>query len=113
MRRRIVVAREHRDGQGAGLGEPGGLGALFETGHPGLQHRHPSPRVHGEVGDTEGAGDARRPVHRVGNVVELQVEEHLVAQLGQGADRLGPGGDEQLEADLGHAEPRPQVSGRP
>src|SRR5438270_2778176 len=63
-----------------------------------------------EVADPEGSGDPRRPLDGGGNVVELQVQEHLVAQLGQRADGLRPGCDEQLESDLGHAEPRSYIA---
>ena len=47
-------------------------------------------------------------MHRRRDVVELQIEEHAVAEVGERTDRLGPGGTEELEPDLRGAEPRPQ-----
>ena len=47
-----------------------------------------------------------------GDVVQLEVEEHVVAEVEQRADGVGPDGAEELEADLGHAEPRPQLAGQ-
>ena len=51
-----------------------------------------------------------RPVDGGGDVEELQVEEHLVAEVAQRADRIGAGRAVELEADLHHAEPRPERS---
>ena len=58
--------------------------------------------------DAETAEHTRRALHRVGDVVELQVREHGQVQRAQSLDRLGPGRGVELETDLGHAEPRGQ-----
>ena len=57
------------------------------------------------------AADAAGAGHGVGDVVELEVEEHFEAALLQARDHRGPGGDEELLADLHAAQPRVEARG--
>ena len=56
--------------------------------------------VHGEERGAGRGRAARRPLHRVADVEQLHVEEHLLALPGKLARQLEPPGHHQLEADL-------------
>ncbi len=93
-----------------GGSEPGVRRSFAETLDPGPQHVDAAEGVQGQVVDAERAEYAGGPADRRGDVVELEVEEHVVAQVTHGGDGVGTGGRVQLEADLGHAEPRGQLA---
>jgi hypothetical protein len=109
VRRCVLVAREHRDGERPRLVEAGAVGALAEPFDAGLQHVDAPVRVHGGVAHPERPEHPGRLVDGGRDVVELQIEEHLVAEIGEGADDLGSGGAVELEPDLGDPEVGPQL----
>ena len=80
--------------------------AIGETLHTGAQHVDTAGRV--EVEEVDAAAPERPggPAHRGGDVVQLQVREHPEALVPQGIEGGGTGLGVELEAHLGHAEPR-------
>ena len=86
--------REHRDGEDAApLRIARGLGGR-------THHLLPTRGMHGDEPDTERRRATHRTSHRVGNVVELEVEEHIVASLNELRDNGWPSGGEQLAPNL-------------
>src|SRR6185436_9996164 len=68
--------------------------------------------VHGEEGRAAAAEVGDRAPHRLGNVIELEVGEHLVAACGEPAQQLEIAvGGEQLQADLVEAHRIAQLLG--
>ena len=93
----VVVGGEHGDGEDAQLG----AGARLDGGMHGLRIG-----VHGEEGGAE-AGDALHPVRdRVADIVQLHVDEDLVAGFDQGSRKFEPAGKAELVADLVEARRR-------
>ena len=74
-----------------------------------LHHRPPAEAVHVDERDAEARGARDRAGHGVRDVVELEVEEDLLAACHDLADELGAGGGEDLAAHLEEA----HVAGQP
>jgi long-chain acyl-CoA synthetase len=110
---RVVIARQDRDGERGRGPQARPLRAFTEPIDAGAQHRHPALRVEREVVDPQRAEHAGRAVDGRRDVVELEIEEHPVAEVGERPDRFGPGRAEQLETDLGGAEPGAKQAAEP
>ena len=83
-----------------GLVQPvGGDGQVGDL-DPAADHRGSARGVHREVADAEPADRGRGSGDGVGNVVQLEVEEDLVALLAQPVDHPVTVGEEELEAAL-------------
>jgi hypothetical protein len=67
------------------------------------EHGGTAARVDGEHARTQARRAADRPIDGLGDVVQLQIEEHGPARLGHEADGGRPRLDEQLEPHLEHA----------
>ncbi|MEZ5323041.1 MAG: hypothetical protein R2698_13395 [Microthrixaceae bacterium] len=107
-----VVTGEHRHRQGHGNREPGPLGALVQALHPGLQHVDTAGGVQRQVLDAQRSQHPGRSMDRRGDVEQLEVEEHLIAEVAEVGDHVGAGGAEEFEAHLGDAEPRSHPGGQ-
>lgn len=102
-----VLAGQHGDRE-----DPRVVPSLLDAG---AQVGDPGAGVHGDEAGAEAAGAADRPGHGVGDVVQFEVEEQVELGVAQAqlADDTGTLGDEQLEADLEHADvPSEAVSER-
>jgi hypothetical protein len=102
---RRVEGGEEGDGQ-QGERLRGLRGAGCSTG----EHGRPAGGVHGEVAHAERGGRGDRALDRLGDVVELEVEEDVEAELFAEAHGRGALADEELEADLEHADVRRESS---
>ncbi len=91
---RRVERGEHGDGE---QGEPGGF-ALGARGCA-LEHLGSTGRVNREVARPEPARARHGTLDGLGNVVELQIQEHR-SELAQTPNRRRPLAHEELEADL-------------
>ena len=111
--RRAVITRQHGDAERDRLREPRLVSTVEEAIHAGAKVAHAPACVQRQVTHAERAGDAGRPFDGGGDVVELEVEEDLVAEPLQSTERLGSGRDEQLQADFGDPEPGPHIAGDP
>ena len=89
------------------------VGSLGEAVDAGSEHVDTTERVQREVLDPERAEHPRGPVDGGRDVVQLEVEEHLVAEVSERTDGVGAGGAVELEADLHDAEPGPQRCRQP
>src|SRR5439155_9723751 len=79
----------------------------------GAQHRGTTLRVEVQVLRTERTDHTSTAVHGRRDVVELEVGEDVVTEIGQRGDRIGTYRAVQLEPDLGCAEPRAQLARQP
>jgi hypothetical protein len=113
VRGRAVVTGQDGDGDRSGHVEPRLLGTDGQPFDAGPQHVRPAVGVQGEVARSEGAEHPGRLPDRRGDVMELEVEEHLPSPFAEGGHDLGAGGAEQLQAHLGDAEPGFEVAGQP
>ena len=77
----VTIARENRDRERRRRCKAGALGTLGEPVDAGAQHRHAALSVERQVVSTEHADDVSGAVHRRRDVVQLQVEEHAVAEI--------------------------------
>ena len=87
-----------------GVGRPAWCAPSTRPSTP-AQHVDTTGRVQGQVLDAERSEHATRAVDLRRDVEQLEIQEHLVAQVTQGPDGIGSGGREKLETDLGNAEP--------
>ena len=83
--RRVGIGGEDRDGQRGRRREPRGLGTGGQTLDTTAEHVGAAERVERQVGGTQAAQHAGRPFDGVGDVVQLQVEEHPETHLGESA----------------------------
>ena len=65
-----------------------------------LEHLAPAGRVHRQQLDADLGGDLGGAPHRLGDVVQLEIEEDALVALVQLVDERAPFGDVQLEPDL-------------
>ena len=96
--RRLVVAGEDRDRQQL-------RAHRRQRAHRRLQHGAPAEAVEGGERHAELCGARDGSGHGVGDVVELQVEEHALAAPDDLAHELGSRGGEGLAAQLEEAHP--------
>ena len=80
--------------------------ALDETLDTGAQHRFATGGVEVEEVDAASSEHARGAPDGVRDVVELEVGEHPESLVLQGLEGIGAGLGVELEAHLGHPEPR-------
>ena len=84
-----------------GRGRPTARGTLLQPLAGGAHHVGAARGVDGEHVGAQAGEHARRVAHRVGDVVELEVEEHLEPTVLEITDYLATRLVEQLHADLG------------
>src|SRR5215469_9918617 len=65
--------------------------------------------MHGQVGHTERTGSCGRRLHRVGNVVQLEVQEHRRPTGAEGTDRLRTVLHKERQPDLHHPHRRGEL----
>ena len=101
MKVAVVVGGQHGDGEDFQI-RPG---ARLDRGLHGLRIG-----MHGEEGRAEfgDALDAAR--HRVADVVQLEIDEHLLALVGELADQRQPAGISELIADLVESDGFPKLA---
>ena len=96
-----VHAREHRDGEELGCRQTRSGGTLVEALTGGRHHGRTARGMNRHHVDTQAGKHARGALHGVGDVVELEVEEHLETTGLEVAHEVGAAGIEELHADLG------------
>ncbi len=87
-----------------------GFGGLRCAGSGAGEHGRAAGGVHREVAHAERSGRGDRTLDRLRDVVELEVEEDVEAELFAEAHGRGALADEELEADLEHADVRREPS---
>jgi hypothetical protein len=92
----IVEAGQHGDGDHLGVLASGGLGVFHHGAATGGMDRHDAGLQHMDR--------LHRARHRVGNIVQLQVEENRQADLGQLMHAVMAMGAEELQPQLDPAD---------
>ena len=104
---RMVTARA------VGGSRPARSAPFGQALHAGAEDVRPDKSVQGEIRDAEGAQHPGGPVDGGGDVGHLEIGEHVVAVVDERLNDPRPGRAVQLQAYLGHAEPRAELTGQP